>query len=77
MQRHMNDHYVKQARIQNYRSRASFKLLEMDIRYNLLRSQMKVVDVGAAPGGWSQVIAERVESQPGKETVVAVDLLKI
>ena len=75
MDRHINDHYVKQAKIQAYRSRAAFKLMEIDDKHKLLRRNMRVVDVGAAPGGWSQVIAERVKSLKGMETVVAVDLL--
>ena len=75
MDRHINDHYVKQAKIQAYRSRAAFKLMEIDDKHKLLRRNMRVVDVGAAPGGWSQVIADRVKSLKGMETVVAVDLL--
>ncbi len=82
----MNDPYVKLSKLvislvlsfqQAYRSRASYKLLEIDQKFQLLRQGMKVIDVGAAPGGWSQVIAEKVESEVGKETVVAVDLLEI
>ena len=53
MDRHVNDHYVKQARIQKYRSRSAFKLIEINTRYNLLKPGMRVIDVGAAPGGWS------------------------
>ena len=49
--------------------------MEIDDKHKLLRRNMRVVDVGAAPGGWSQVIAERVKSLKGMETVVAVDLL--
>jgi len=52
MDRHVNDHYVKQAKIQRYRSRSAFKLVEINTRYNLLKPGMKVIDVGAAPGGW-------------------------
>ena len=77
MQRHVNDHYVKQARLQRYRSRSAFKLIEIDQRFNLFKPGMRVIDVGAAPGGWSQVIADRVNSEPGNETVVAADLLDI
>ena len=76
MDRHVNDHYVKQAKILSYRSRAAFKLMEIDDKHKLLRKNMRVVDVGAAPGGWSQVIADRVKSLKGMETVVAVDLLE-
>lgn len=62
---------------QAYRSRAAFKLIEIDQKFMLLKHGMKVIDVGAAPGGWSQIIAEKVNSIPGKESVVAVDLLNI
>jgi 23S rRNA (uridine2552-2'-O)-methyltransferase len=75
MERHVNDHYVKQARLQKFRSRSAFKLLEINTRFNLLKPGMRVIDVGAAPGGWSQIIADKVDSQPGSETVVAADLL--
>jgi len=51
--------------------------MEIDDKYQLFKKGMKVIDVGAAPGGWSQVIAERVNSQIGSETVVTVDLLAI
>jgi 23S rRNA (uridine2552-2'-O)-methyltransferase len=74
LQRHVADPYVRQAQAQGYRSRASFKLLEIDQRDRLLRAGAVVVDLGAAPGGWSQVAAERVGPQ-GR--VVAVDLLEM
>ena len=74
MRRHVTDPYVKQARAQGYRSRAAFKLLELDKRESLLKPGMTVLDLGAAPGGWSQVAAEKVK--PGGR-VVAVDLLPI
>ena len=77
MDRHVNDEFVKKARIMRYRSRATFKLIEIDDKHNILKAGMKVVDVGAAPGGWSQIIADRVSSMKGQETVVAVDLLKM
>lgn len=54
---------MKQARLQKYRSRSAFKLLEINTRFNLLKPGMRVIDVGAAPGGWSQIIAEKVESE--------------
>lgn len=72
LQRHVSDPYVRQAQAQGYRSRASFKLIEIDQRDRLLRAGAVVVDLGAAPGGWSQVAAERVGPH-GR--VVAVDLL--
>ena len=71
MIRHVRDPYVKQAARAGYRSRAAFKLLELDARDRLLRPGMRVLDLGAAPGGWSQVAASRV-GPAGR--VVACDL---
>ncbi|MDH3318912.1 MAG: RlmE family RNA methyltransferase [Betaproteobacteria bacterium] len=73
LRRHVTDAYVRQAKEAGYRSRAAYKLLEIDARDHLLRPGMRVLDLGAAPGGWSQVAAEKVK--PGG-TVVAVDLLE-
>jgi 23S rRNA (uridine2552-2'-O)-methyltransferase len=73
LRRHVTDAYVRQAKQAGFRSRAAFKLLEIDRRDHLLKAGMKVLDLGAAPGGWSQVAAEKV--RPGGK-VVAVDLLK-
>jgi 23S rRNA (uridine2552-2'-O)-methyltransferase len=73
LRRHVTDTYVRQAREAGYRSRAAFKLLEIDKRDRLLKPGMRVLDLGAAPGGWSQVAAEKVK--PGGR-VVAVDLLE-
>jgi 23S rRNA (uridine2552-2'-O)-methyltransferase len=74
MREHVNDYYVKQARVLGYRSRAAFKLIEIDDRDRLLRAGQTVVDLGAAPGGWSQVARERV-GRAGR--VLAVDLLEM
>ena len=74
MQRHVTDHYVKKAREQGYRSRAAFKLLELNKKESILKPGMTVLDLGAAPGGWSQVAAEKVK--PGGQ-VIAIDLLPI
>jgi 23S rRNA (uridine2552-2'-O)-methyltransferase len=74
LRRHVSDPYVRQARKQGYRSRAAFKLLELDSKEKLLRPGRTVVDLGAAPGGWSQVAAEKVK--PGGR-VIAIDLLEI
>jgi 23S rRNA (uridine2552-2'-O)-methyltransferase len=74
LQRHVTDPYVRKARAQGYRSRAAFKLLEIDSQEKLLRPGMRVIDLGAAPGGWSQVAAEKVK--PGGR-VIAIDLLPI
>ncbi|OOZ38840.1 23S rRNA (uridine(2552)-2'-O)-methyltransferase RlmE [Solemya elarraichensis gill symbiont] len=60
MQRHINDHYVKQAQREGYRSRAAYKLLELLEKDRLIKPGMVVVDLGAAPGGWSQVAAKLV-----------------
>jgi 23S rRNA (uridine2552-2'-O)-methyltransferase len=74
LRRHVSDPYVKEARKQGYRSRAAFKLLEIDKRESILKPGKIVLDLGAAPGGWSQVAAEKVK--PGGK-VTAVDLLEI
>ena len=74
LRRHVTDPYVKKAREQGYRSRAAFKLLELDAVEKILKPGMTVVDLGAAPGGWSQVAAKKVGP---KGTVIAIDLLQI
>jgi 23S rRNA (uridine2552-2'-O)-methyltransferase len=72
MQRHVADPYVQRARALGYRSRAAFKLIEIDARDRLFAAGQIVVDLGAAPGGWSQVAAERTGA---RGRVVAIDLL--
>jgi 23S rRNA (uridine2552-2'-O)-methyltransferase len=74
LRRHVTDPYVRKAREQGYRSRAAFKLLELDAREKIFRPGQTVVDLGAAPGGWSQVAAGKV--RPGGR-VIAIDLLEI
>lgn len=74
MREHVNDPYVQQAKADGWRSRAAFKLMEIDDRDKLLRRGEVVVDLGAAPGGWSQVAAKRV-GDGGK--VIALDLLEM
>lgn len=74
MRAHVNDPWVQRAQREGYRSRAAFKLLEIDRQDHLLRPGMSVVDLGAAPGGWSQVAAARVA--PGGR-VIALDLLEM
>ena len=78
LQRQLNDPYVAEARRQGYRSRAAFKLRELDDRFHFLKSGARVVDLGAAPGGWTQVAVERV-APPGKPAgkVVAIDILEM
>jgi len=75
--RQLNDPYVEEARRRGYRSRAAFKLSEIDDKYHLLRPGMSVVDLGAAPGGWSQVAAQRIKVMTGKGTVIAVDVVEM
>lgn len=72
MSEHVNDPYVKEANRRGYRSRAAFKLVELDERDALLRPGMTVVDLGAAPGSWSQVLRERLGS---RSKIVAIDVL--
>jgi 23S rRNA (uridine2552-2'-O)-methyltransferase len=74
LRRHVTDPYVRKAQAAGYRSRAAFKLLEIDAKDRLLKQGAKVVDLGAAPGGWSQVAAGKVK--PGG-AVIAVDLLEV
>ena len=71
LERQLNDPYVKRAKAENYRSRAAFKLLELDERFNLLRGTKTVVDLGIAPGGWSQVVRRKAP----QARVVGIDLL--
>ena len=75
LQRQLNDPYVEEAKRKGYLSRAAFKLAEIDDKYHLLKPGMSVVDLGAAPGGWSQVAAQRVGVAAGKGKVVALDLV--
>ena len=75
LERQLNDPYVAQAKRDGYRSRAAYKLVEIDDKHHLLRPGMTVVDLGAAPGGWSQIAARRVGAMSGKGRVVAIDLL--
>ena len=77
LERQLNDPYVAKAKAAGYRSRAAFKQLEIDDKFRLLKSGMAVVDLGAAPGGWSQIAAKRVGSVDGKGKVVAIDLLEM
>jgi 23S rRNA (uridine2552-2'-O)-methyltransferase len=74
LRRHVTDPYVRKAKAEGYRSRAAFKLAEIDAKEKLLKPGHTVVDLGAAPGGWSQLAAERV--RPGGR-VIAIDLLPI
>jgi 23S rRNA (uridine2552-2'-O)-methyltransferase len=77
LERQLNDPYVAKAKREGYRSRAAFKLIEIDDKYRLLKPGMTVVDLGAAPGGWSQIAAKRVGAADGKGRVVAIDVLEM
>src|SRR5947209_10792631 len=77
LERQLNDPYVARARREGFRSRAAFKLAEIDAKHRLLKPGKRVVDLGAAPGGWAQVAASRVKSVEGKGQVVAIDVLEM
>ena len=77
LERQLNDPYVARAKREGYRSRAAFKILEIDDRYHLFKPGGRVVDLGAAPGGWAQVAAKRVKSEEGQGKVIGIDLLDI
>ena len=71
LERQLNDPYVRRAKAENYRSRAAYKLLELDEKFGLLRGVKSVIDLGIAPGGWSQVVRRRIP----QAKVVGIDLL--
>jgi len=75
LERQLNDPYVARAKREGFRSRAAFKLIEIDDKFHLLKPGAKVADLGAAPGGWSQVAAQRTGAASGKGKVIAIDLL--
>jgi len=74
LRRHVSDHYVQKARKEGYRSRAAYKLIEIDEKEKLFRPGQTVLDLGAAPGGWSQVAVQKVK--PGGQ-VIAIDVLEM
>lgn len=75
LERQLNDPYVARAQAEGYRARSAFKLIELDDRYHLLAPGKRVVDLGAAPGGWSQIAVDRVRSSEAHPLVVAIDYL--
>jgi 23S rRNA (uridine2552-2'-O)-methyltransferase len=77
LERQLNDPYVAKAKVDGYRSRAAFKLIEIDDKFRFLKPGLTVIDLGAAPGGWSQIAAKRVGAADGKGKVVAIDLLEM
>lgn len=75
LERQLNDPYVARAQAEGYRARSAYKLIELDERYRLFAPGRRVVDLGAAPGGWAQVAAARVRSTEAKPLIVAIDYL--
>src|SRR3954471_19850205 len=71
LERQLNDPYVKRAKAEGYRSRAAYKLIELDERFGFLKGAERVVDLGVAPGGWTQVVRKRLP----RATIVGIDLL--
>ncbi len=74
LQRHLNDPYVAAAQEEGYRSRAAFKLLQIDEKFKILRPGLRVIDLGAAPGGWTQVTVKAIGKKKGSK-LVALDIL--
>ena len=74
LERQLNDPFVSRAKLEGYRSRSAFKLIGIDDEFRLLRPGGRVVDLGAAPGGWSQVAAKRTGADAGEGKVVAIDM---
>ena len=77
LERQLNDPYVARARREGLRSRAAYKLAEIDDKHRFLRPGARVLDLGSAPGGWSQVAARRVGAADGRGRVVAIDVLEM
>jgi 23S rRNA (uridine2552-2'-O)-methyltransferase len=77
LERQLNDPYVARARREGYRARAAYKLMEIDDKFRFLKPGGIVVDLGAAPGGWSQVAADRVAAGHGRGRVVAIDVSQL
>jgi 23S rRNA (uridine2552-2'-O)-methyltransferase len=74
LERQLSDPYVAEARRLGYRSRAAFKLIEIDDKYRFLKPGQRIIDLGAAPGGWSQVAAQRTKATEGRGRVIAIDM---
>ena len=77
LERQLNDPYVRRAKADGYRSRAAYKMIEIDDRYKLLKPGQAIVDLGAAPGGWTQVAVDRVKSSQDRVSVVGIDYLAV
>ena len=77
LERQLNDPFVAEAKRLGYRSRAAFKLIQLDDRFRLLKPGMRVVDLGSAPGGWLQVAAARLKAETGRGRLVGIDCLPL
>jgi len=77
LERHLNDPYVHRSKLEGYRARSAYKLSEVDDRYHILKKGMRVIDLGAAPGGWCQVAVQRVGSSDEDKRVVGIDYLEM
>ena len=77
LERQLNDPYVARAKREGFRSRAAYKLIEIDDKFHLFAPGAKVADLGAAPGGWSQIAARRIGAGDGRGRVAAIDLLEM
>ncbi len=77
LQRHINDPYVQRAQLEGYRARAAFKLLEIDEKHGILKGARRIIDLGAAPGSWSQIAAKVTGSTDEDIRVAAIDFLEM
>lgn len=77
IERHINDPYVQRAQLEGYRSRAAYKLLEIDEKHKILKGAHRIIDLGAAPGGWSQIAAKVTGSADEAPRVAAIDFLEM
>ncbi|MBS9719651.1 RlmE family RNA methyltransferase [Tianweitania sp. BSSL-BM11] len=77
LERHLNDPYVHRSKMEGYRARSAYKLIEIDDRYHILKKGARVIDLGAAPGGWCQVAVQRLGSSDEDKRVVGIDYLEM
>jgi 23S rRNA (uridine2552-2'-O)-methyltransferase len=77
LERHINDPYVQRAKLEGYRARAAFKLLEIDEKHQILKGAKRIIDLGAAPGSWSQIAAKVTNSTQDDIRVAAIDFLEM
>jgi 23S rRNA (uridine2552-2'-O)-methyltransferase len=77
LERQLNDPYVERAKREGFRSRAAYKLLEINERYHFLKPGQRIVDLGAAPGGWSQLCARITGAEKGRGRIIGIDLIEI